>query len=230
MTEVIKTMGELVEKYDGKYAVGIDGHGDTVWVYENAYEAINDPHGYDTVAAITVSPEVWGAICWEGYIGDGPHPDLNELFMAEVRLCENLEQLFDLLKYKGEGIDDDVNDFTDLPNFSVHHEPTDLLGVWSYDDDQAIVGSCVEDFELVNYATGVRVWEGARDNEREGDFDEEYVKEYALNALNVYVTEEQARKIVDAEERWNVLCEAGEPELQNEWHHLCKDLRFTVFE
>lgn len=142
----------------------------------------------------------------------------------EINLCESLEQLFDLLKDKGGSIDD----LSSLPTFEEYHAPTDTIGVWSYDDRRAIVGACVDEFEIVRYATGSHIWQSASDNEHTGEFNAEYVEAYAYNALGVYVTPKQAQAIVDAETEWRRLINNGEA-TQSDWDRLSKQLNFTVF-
>jgi len=39
-------------------------------------------------------------------------------------------------------------DWTDLPTFG-GEEPRDTLGVWSWDEDSLLVGTCADDLEVV---------------------------------------------------------------------------------
>lgn len=43
----------------------------------------------------------------------------------------------------------DGEDFTSMPTFG-GSEPADTQGVWSWDEKRLIVGSCADDFEIVD--------------------------------------------------------------------------------
>ena len=40
-------------------------------------------------------------------------------------------------------------DYSDLPTFG-GDEPAETTGVWSWDDSRLLVGSCIDDFEIVD--------------------------------------------------------------------------------
>lgn len=55
----------------------------------------------------------------------------------------------ELAKQYGLPISGNDIDFADLPTFG-GEEPSDTSGVWSWDKDNLLVGTCVDDMEIVS--------------------------------------------------------------------------------
>ena len=61
--------------------------------------------------------------------------------------CTDLDNLLNVLQT----LDLEHVDITSLPTFG-GSEPNSTLGVWSWDPDRLLVGTCADDFEIVDRA------------------------------------------------------------------------------
>lgn len=60
---------------------------------------------------------------------------------------ENINTLDQLLAYiKSENVCD--RDMAELPTFG-GDTPTDTMGIWSWDEDRLLIGTCADDYEIV---------------------------------------------------------------------------------
>lgn len=65
----------------------------------------------------------------------------------QIAACTTLDQLLAVMTAMSH--DDDTIDMADLPVFG-GPEPENTMGVWSWDAERLIVGTCSSDFEIVS--------------------------------------------------------------------------------
>lgn len=76
-----------------------------------------------------------------------------ESIRAAIRNARHLGDLVEALRSTRVLSDEDQAriDWTELPTFG-GAEPSDTRGVWSWDDESLLVGSCADDLEVVDRA------------------------------------------------------------------------------
>ncbi len=144
VTNEINTIEELVEKYEGGYAVSVGEQGH-IWVYDNALDAATDAYGHKAELVVTRCDDLYAEFDGGSWIG-GEGPKAHEM-------AEDLDDLLAIFCASAATGYDHISDrdMTSLPTFG--GDDIDEEGVWSWDEDRCLIGSCANDMEIVARAS-----------------------------------------------------------------------------
>lgn len=144
VTNEINTIEELIEKFEGGYAVSVGEQGH-IWVYDNALDAATDAYGHKAELVVTRCDDLYAEFDggdWIGVEGPKAHEMAEDLDDLLAIFCASAATGYDHISDR---------DMTSLPTFG--GDDIDEEGVWSWDEDRCLIGTCANDMEIVARAS-----------------------------------------------------------------------------